>query len=65
MRYRSRSDKNEGMVSAIRPQTIPSKKENAVLKAMMNAMPIPIVVKVTDVRTIVRVDGKATRLMKL
>jgi len=53
------------MVSAIKPQAIPSKKENVVLKAMMNAMPIPIVVKATDVRTIVRVDGKATRLMKL
>ena len=53
------------MVSAIKPQAIPTRKANAALKAMRKDMPIPMVVDRPDVIRIVRVDGKATCLMKL
>ena len=65
VRYRTRSDANDGRVRATNPHTTPVAKAKGVLSEIRKDIPIPIVVKTTEVRIIVRVDGKATRRMKL
>jgi hypothetical protein len=44
---------------------MPTRKEAAVPAAIRKDIPVPTVVNKTEVMMIVRVDGNATRLMKL
>jgi len=55
----------DGTVSAINPQAMPTTKAGMVPCEIRKDNPIPIVVNNTVAVTIVSVDGKATRLMKL
>ena len=55
----------DGTVSAISPQPNPIRRAPTVPSAMKKEIPVPTVVKSTEAMMIVRVDGKATRRMKL
>lgn len=55
----------DGTVNAINPHPMPARKAAAVPSAIRKDAPVPTVVNKTEAMMIVRVDGKATRLMKL
>ena len=53
------------MVRATIPHTMPTRKDVVVPSEIRKDAPIPIVVKTRDVITIVLVEGKATRRIRL
>lgn len=56
---------NEGIASAINPQPRPKTSPDMDPSEIRNDNPTPTVVSRIEARIICRVDGKATRLMKL
>ena len=55
----------DGTANATSPHSIPMRKALATPSAIRKDNPAPNVVNRTEAMMIVRVDGKATRLMKL
>ena len=63
--YSNRSAVRDGTISAISPQPKPARKAAAVPFAIMKDIAAPTAEYNTEAIRIVRVDGKATRRMKL
>ena len=60
-----RSETDAGIVSATNPHTIPNRNEAGVPLVIRKDNPVPTVVNRTELRTIVFVEGNATRLIML
>jgi hypothetical protein len=65
VKYRIMSDAKDGRVKAITPHAAPNTKDVIPRSAIEKDRPTPSVVRTSEVMTIVLVDGKATRLIKL
>lgn len=59
------SDAKDGRVKAMTPHATPNRKDAIPRSANEKDRPTPSVVRTSEVMTIVLVDGKATRLIKL
>lgn len=59
------SDAKDGMVKAIIPHAAPKRKDANVRSATEKEKPTPRVVSTSEAMTMVLVDGKATRMMRL
>jgi hypothetical protein len=65
VKYRTISEAKDGRVKARSPHAAPNRKAVTARSTIEKDMPIPMVVKTIEAITMVRVDGKATRLIKL